>query len=93
MNNENNKKMKTLKTMRGEVHWIKCLDLDDTNGQLKLEGWLYIGFLIPFSMRRHHFIGNLGEEAYFIGNFGEEALFCWLFERGGPIYLVNWGGG
>ena len=45
---------------------IKCLGLEDTNGQLKLEGMLYLVFVfIPFTMRRHHFIGNLGEVAPF----------------------------
>ena len=27
---------------------IKCVDLDDTNGQLKLEGWLYIVLFFIF---------------------------------------------
>ena len=45
---------------------IKCLDLDDTSAQLKLEGWRYnVLFFIPFLKRRPHFIINLGEEAPF----------------------------
>ena len=45
---------------------IKCLDLDGTNDKLKLEGWLYIVLIfMPILMRRHHFIGNFGEEALF----------------------------
>ena len=39
---------------------MKCIDLDDTGVQHKQEGWLYIGFM-PFLMRKHHFIGDLGE--------------------------------
>ena len=57
---------------------IECLDLDDKDDQLKLEGWLYIFVIfIRFLMRRHHFIGNLEEEP----------PFYWLFERGGTILL------
>ena len=37
---------------------IKCLDLDDSSGQIKREGWLYI--FIPFSIKKCHFIDNLG---------------------------------
>ena len=50
---------------------MKCLILEDTSGQLKLEGWLHLLFLFfrPFLRRRHHFIGNYGEEASFYGLF------------------------
>ena len=45
---------------------IKCLDLDDKGGQLKLEGWLYIDLIfLPLIMRSHHFIGNFGDDAPF----------------------------
>ena len=48
---------------------IKCIDLDNTNGQLKLEGWLHDALifmtiyrggtiLLAISGRRHHFIGS-----------------------------------
>ena len=63
---------------------IKCLDLHDMCAQLKLEGWLYIVLIFytlfneealfykHFLVRRHHFIGNVREEAPIHG----------LFERG-----------
>ena len=47
---------------------IKCLDLDDTNGQLKLEGWLYI-VLIVYT----HF----NEEAPFYWGFGRGGIIFW----------------
>ena len=63
---------------------IKCLDSDDTSSQVKLEGWLYIVYIVsPFLMWRHHFIGN----------FGKEAPFYWLFQRGGTVFWVNLGRG
>ena len=40
---------------------IKCLDLDDTGGPLKLEGWLYIVFI---------FYTHFNEEAPFNWQFG-----------------------
>ena len=62
---------------------MKCIDLDDTGVQHKQEGWLYIGFM-PFLMRKHHFIGDLGEVT----------PLYWLFEcEGMPFYGVNLGGG
>ena len=78
---------------------IKCIDPDDTSGQLELEGWLYIVF---------NFFTLVNEEAlfywqfarggtilltiwerrhHFIGNFGEEAPFYWLFGTGGAVLL------
>ena len=39
-------------------------------------------FFIPFLIKRHHFISNLGEDGHFTGNFGEEDSVYWLFERG-----------
>ena len=62
---------------------IKCLDLGDTSGQLKLKGCLYIVFIF-YALYNEvvPFLGSLGEEApfyggrgWFIGNFGEKASF------------------
>ena len=47
---------------------IKCFNLGDTSGQLKLEGWLYIVFI---------FYTLCNEEAPIIGNLREEAPFYW----------------
>ena len=45
---------------------LKCLDLDDTSGQLKLKVGLYI-FLILYTIfiEEQHLVGNLEEEASF----------------------------
>ena len=61
---------------------IKCLDLDDISGHLKLEGWLYD--VVIFS-------ALINEEAPFISNLGEEAPFYWLFQVGGTILLGKFG--
>ena len=70
---------------------IKCLNLDDTSGQLKLEGWLYVVLIFytlfyeeaPFYW---HFVRGgtillviLVRRPLFIGYLGEEA----------PFYCVN----
>ena len=49
-----------------------CVALEYTTGQLQLECWLIYNFYFySISLRRHPFIGNLGEEGYFaeVGNF------------------------
>ena len=47
---------------KDEAAPIKCLDLNDTSGQLKLEDWLYIvSIFIPFALRRPNFAGNMGD--------------------------------
>ena len=53
---------------------IKCVDLEDTSGQLKLEGWLYLLFLffIPFLMRRHHFLAIIVRRPHFMGSLRRE---------------------
>ena len=74
---------------------IKCLDLDDTNGQLKLEGWLYIAliFYILFDEAAPFYwqfwrggpilLAFRERRPHFIGYLREE----------GPFYWVNLGGG
>ena len=74
---------------------IKCLDLDDTNGQLKLEGWLYIVLIFytifteeaPFYWQFERggtiLLVILERRPHFIGYLREEAL----------VYSVNLGGG
>ena len=75
---------------------IKCLDLDDISGHLKLEGWLYnvLIFYALFSEEApfyKQFVGRGGaillvileRRPHFIGLFREEA----------PFYWVNLGGG
>ena len=49
---------------------MKFLDQDDTSGQHKLEGWLYIVFTINLSFNEEtSFIGSLGDEAFYLANF------------------------
>ena len=47
---------------------MKCIDLDDTSGELKLESWIYIVFIFYtlfimearfIGKRKHHFFPNL----------------------------------
>ena len=55
------------------------LNLDDTSGQLKLEGWLYNFFIFYiFSLRRHHFyrqFGRTGTNYQLIDYLRDEASF------------------
>ena len=55
---------------------LKCLDLDDTSGQLKLKFGLYI-FLILYTIfiEEHHLIGNLEGKHHFIDSLELEAQF------------------
>ena len=54
---------------------IKCVDLDDTDRQLKLEGWLYVVVVfIPFIYEEAAFYREFGGGgSIFIGNSEEEA--------------------
>ena len=67
---------------------IKCIDLDNTNGQLKLEGWLHDVLIFMTLYRGRH---------YFIGYFREEAPFYWVRLAGGWssffIYVQDYAGG
>ena len=45
---------------------MKCLILENTSGFISC-----FYFFIPFLMKRHHFIGNLSEEApFYLANLG-----------------------
>ena len=73
---------------------IKCIDPDDTSGQLKLEGWLYIVFnfftivneeaLLYWQLARGGSIllVILVRRLHFIDYLGQEAPFCWVNLRG-----------
>ena len=54
-----------------QLSWLgyaikKCwLGIDDTSGQLKVEGWLYIVFIFLYHIiERHHCIENLGDQPH-----------------------------
>ena len=55
---------------------LKCLDLDDNSGQLKLEGWLYVVF-IAYTL--------FHEEALFFWQLEGGIMVIW---RGGLILLA-----
>ena len=82
---------------------IKFLDQDDTSGQHKLEGWLYIVFIINLSFNEEtSFIGSLGDEAFYLANFewGWRSFFRfisktilasgWSFILWPMLYLEGW---
>ena len=83
---------------------MKCLNMDDTSGQLKLEGWLYIvcfvytlfhwpslggTILCAIQERRHHFIGNFGEEGTtLLASSGKRHHFIgYIWEKVGGTFL------
>ena len=84
----------TPRSFNSQATPIKCLDLDDNSGQLKLESWLYIDF-IGYTLFHEEapFYRQLGggiillvimeRRPHFTGYFGGEA----------PFYWVNLGGG
>ena len=73
----------------------KCLDLDDTSGQLKQEGWLYIVLILyalfneeaPFYWQFGRggtiLLVILERRPFFISYLSEEAPFCWANLGGG----------
>ena len=74
---------------------IKCLDRDDTSSQLKLEGWLYIIFIVhslPFSTRRHRIVLETWEEVGGVSLFKSKTTLevGWSFNLWSKLYLEGW---
>ena len=58
-------------------------------------GCIFFYCLYPFSLGGStlYAIWEWRHRYHFISNFGEETPFYWLFQRGGTIFWVNFGGG
>ena len=62
--------------------WVKIVDFDFWGQKIITSASDKFNPMFVVCERRHHFIGNFGEEAHFIGYLREEA----------PFYWVNFGG-